>query len=202
MPLIHNISTINGDRILVWKDEETLNALLDNTHLCSEDKLLLDKYTVERRKKDLIIARHLLQLIDKNATVAYYESGKPYLVNTHANISISHTKDLVAIIYSQENLVAIDIEYYSERIQKVKHRFLSESELLTTRDYKDLILYWSAKETLFKLDKIQGIDFREDIEISFIEYRELVGTVRNKKANKVHYKLYDEWVMTYAAISK
>lgn len=200
MPLIQTISTTNGDQILVWKDEETLDFLTKNTQLSTEDKILLDKYTVERRKKDLIIARHLLQRIDKTATVVYYESGKPYLDNKQGYISISHTKDLVAIIYNKYRAVAIDIEYYSERIQKVKHRFLSENELMTVRNTKDLILYWSAKETLFKLDDIQGIDFRKDIELSFVEDRELLGTIRNSKPKKVNYKLYNEWVMTYAAL--
>lgn len=200
MPLIKNIPTPYGATIQVWKDEETLDFFLKNTKLSSEEEVLLAQYTNERRKKDLLIARYLLQRKLPDAIIAYHPSGKPYLQNNEAHISISHTKDLVSISLHPRNAISIDIEYISPRVEKVKHRFLSDQELKTATSTKDLTLYWSAKETLFKLDKEQGLDFREDLELSQTNIGRLYGKIRQGSPINVHYHYFGDWIMTHATV--
>ncbi len=196
MAIIRDQHTQDGARILIWKDEESLDFFLKRVKLSSDDLILLNKYSVERRKKDLLIARFLIQKEIPEAEITYLKNGKPYLKNQTAQISISHSKDLVAIITHPTQKVAIDIEYISPRVEKLKHRFLSDNELLTANTTELLTLYWSAKETLFKRDEKQGIDFNKDLEIK-LKDKTLHGIIRNNDFTLIHYCIKDSWVITY-----
>lgn len=198
MPLIKDILTEQKDRILVWKDEETLEFFLEKTELNSEDSQKLEKYTNERRKKDLLIARYLLQTLIPTAEVNYLETGKPFLKNNEAKISISHTKDLVAIMVSKDHTVGIDIEYISPRVDKLAQRFLSEEEIKIANNTMLRTLYWSAKESLFKLDDKQGLDFKTEITLSTTDNNNLEGRIRNTPPIRINCWNNKEWVMTYA----
>ncbi len=200
MPIILDKYTDENARILVWKDEEKIEFFLQSTHLSEADYNRLEKFTSERRKKDLLIARHLLQKCIPNAEIQYHDSGKPYIKNKKAQISISHSKDVVAIIIHQEQIVGIDIEYIAPRVERVKERFLSKKELDEATTTELLILYWSAKETLYKLDKEQGLDFINDISISPCSENRLTGSIRKKENFTVHYSKLDDLILTYAVL--
>lgn len=198
MPIIKELHTIDNAHILVWQDREDLEYFLERTQLSDEEHVLLEKYSVERRKKDLLIARHLIQQCVPNAAVTYHPNGKPYLKGQEFNISISHSKDLVAVILHKEKIVGIDIEYISPRVEKVKKRFLSDQELNAANTTALLTLYWSAKETLFKVDAKQGLDFSTEISLIPSHSETLRGNIRNGEDITVHYSEENEWIMTYA----
>jgi 4'-phosphopantetheinyl transferase len=133
------------------------------------------------------------------AQVAYHTSGKPYLRNGEAEISITHSKDIVAVILHDTKVVGIDIEYISPRVERIKHRFLSASELALANTTALLTLYWSAKETLFKLDKKQGLEFNTELAVTPSKSKNILnGKIRNEETITVHYSTNKDWVMTYA----
>ena len=94
--------------------------------------------------------------------------------------SISHTKNFVAVIVSNEP-VGVDIEYKSDRIFRITEKFMSQEELKTlacfsntfadisknaekttnfsTETQKFALLCWCAKETVFKMIDEIGVDF-------------------------------------------
>jgi len=196
MSLIAEQHTKEGARLLIWKDEEPLHFFMENTLLSEEDKKRLCQYRVERRKKDLLITRYLLQRVIPQGQIDYHSNGKPYLIGHEAYISISHSQDLVALIIHPQQKVAIDIEYIHPRIAKVKERFLSPKELASASKLELLTLFWSAKESLFKWDDQQGLDFAQDLHLYF-ENERLYGVIRNNDIIPIHYHLGDEWTMTY-----
>jgi 4'-phosphopantetheinyl transferase EntD len=64
--------------------------------------------------------------------------------------------------------VGIDIEYRSSRVLKIRHRFLTDAEfdlLGASPSIEDLLLCWSAKETVFKLTSARSFDHRRDVRI-------------------------------------
>ena len=198
MALIRDIHTEEGARILIWQDKEPLDFFQSKIHLSKKDKDRLTRYTNERRQKDLVISRYLIQSLIPEASIDYKESGKPFLIGSTSKISISHTKDIVAIILHPNKRVAIDIEYLSPRIVKLRNRFLSPAELKVATDIPFYTLFWSAKETLFKLDKNQGLDFKMELAIT-IDGHQLGGTIRNNsKTIPIHYQLNGNWALTYA----
>lgn len=200
MPIILDQHTDSGVHLMIWKDEESLDFFLQKTNLNQQELELLDKYNVERRKKDLVIARHLLQQHIPEAEVVYHPSGKPYLKNKEAEISISHSKDLVAVIIHTTNIVGIDIEYISPRVERIKKRFLSERELQICNNNELLTLYWSAKETLFKLDKEQGLEFNTELTLRPNTSNTLIGNIREGQDITISYLKEGDWVLTYATL--
>lgn len=99
------------------------------------------------------------------------EYGKPYLLGkTHESISITHTKNMVALIKSPYSC-GIDAEWVSDRARKVKHKFLSPQELTHFQQASDTVLtvLWSIKEALYKLNGKPNIEFKKHLHIDFFE---------------------------------
>jgi len=54
---------------------------------------------------------------------------KPFLPQEQYHFSISHCGDFAAAIVSKDQQVGIDIEMITERVHKIKHKYLHPSEL-------------------------------------------------------------------------
>ena len=79
-------------------------------------------------------------MLGEEKEIGYRSSGKPYLADGSASISISHTKGYVAVLLGgPEKEVGIDVECYGERVRKVAHKFVREDESLSW--YKVLFSY-------------------------------------------------------------
>ena len=166
MPLLQKqISPLWG----IWKIEESWEELFHQFEQTDSFLPFLNKSKSESRKAELLAIRLLLkELTGKETVVSYLDNGAPYLPDSPYHISISHTKGFAAVILSPEKPVGIDIEYISERVHRIKSRFMREDELtlfekqLTTND---LLICWSAKETAFKMTAQKTADLQKDIQI-------------------------------------
>ena len=154
MGIIINTTTKNC-KIALWEITETLDELLQLPHVISTADL-----NTEKRKKEWIASRLLLKKISPNTTISYNEFGAPKLNNGNY-ISISHSKGLVAVIISQQQ-VGIDIEEISEKALRVSSKFISTNNLkfLTT---EKATLIWCCKEAVYKWCQKGNIDFIKDI---------------------------------------
>ena len=154
MGIIINTTTKNC-KIALWEITETLDELLQLSHVISTADL-----NTEKRKKEWIASRLLLKKISPNTTISYNEFGAPKLNNGNY-ISISHSKGLVAVIISQQQ-VGIDIEEISEKALRVSSKFISTNNLkfLTT---EKATLIWCCKEAVYKWCQKGNIDFIKDI---------------------------------------
>ena len=83
-----------------------------------------------------------------------------YIFQGIKKISISHSKKLVAIIVS-ELKTGIDIEIISERVLKVKNKFLSYSDNID-ESQEDLTIAWSTKECIFKWHQKGNLNFKKN----------------------------------------
>jgi phosphopantetheinyl transferase len=168
MPLFKTIP-ISGGLIGIWKFTESTTDLLPAfTAEELADPTFL-KYTHEKRKVEWLTTRALIrQLIDADFTISYQESGKPILKHTrYRHISISHSRDFAAVILHENLSVGIDIESATRDFIRVENRFLSDQERAkTNRDPQLQCLFWCAKEAIFKLVDNEGIDFKQQIQIS------------------------------------
>ncbi|MCL1938094.1 MAG: 4'-phosphopantetheinyl transferase superfamily protein [Candidatus Azobacteroides sp.] len=123
----------------------------------------------ENRKREWLSVRVLLKkLTGEEKLILYTDSGKPYLADHSFHLSLSHTKGYAAVILDREKPVAIDVEYISPRVEKVKTRFVNEAEnaaLSSDNPLIHLLLYWSAKESLFKLLDENKLEFKTQLHI-------------------------------------
>ncbi len=138
-----------------------------------------------KRESERLAEKALLtHIFNKDTELKHKEDGRPYIEtpNTDKNeiyLSISHSKSHLAIAISK-NEIGIDIENISERLLRVKDKFLSEKEQdkisLTT---ENLCKCWCAKEAIYKIAGNRAGLMGENIEI-FTDEIEGNGTFRAK----------------------
>ena len=145
----------------IWEISESINELKALTK-----GVKLDQIKSQKRKLEILAVRALLKEMCGNIKLSYNKFGAPILNNN--KISISHSKQLVAIIVS-ELKTGIDIEIISERVLKVKNKFLSSSDNIDDSQ-EDLTIAWSTKECIFKWHQKGNLNFKDDILIKSINH--------------------------------
>src|SRR5262249_17731068 len=89
------------------------------------------------------------------------DTRKPFLENEMYHFSISHCGDFAAAIVSSRNRVGVDIEFITEKIDKITHKFLHPAEYESAIQKWDSVssfpaplilqtLLWSSKEAIYK----------------------------------------------------
>lgn len=197
----------------IWRLEEDIPELL--RQLPTEYILQAERLRHIRRKREWLATRVLLQQLNVTALIEYDRYGKPYLVGKQQQLSISHSPDFVAIILHPTKTVAIDIEKISDKVGRIKNKFLSVNELaiIPTYDMATYTLYWSAKETLFKAYSKGELDFRKHLQIennlrNGVETKQVSGRLlaqihKNTYQQKfaIHYQQIVDHILTYTITS-
>ena len=127
--------------------------------------------------------------------------GRPHLSINSSYISISHSKDYVAVVVSHRP-IATDIEVRSERPWKIRHRVLSDDEQQFVQTPDKALIAWSVKETVYKLIGKSVYNYREAIRIHQMSDAlrgNLQVTARGKEIT-VSYHLAAEYVITLAML--
>ncbi|MBC5993133.1 4'-phosphopantetheinyl transferase superfamily protein [Pontibacter cellulosilyticus] len=205
MPLIQK-QQLNPHTILgIWQTEESLEellALLPHHVDCTQIAQAHDK-----RKKEWLASRVLVYTLLKQFTAAHAvlrkdENGKPYFENVPLYLSISHSPALAAVIISDKYEVGIDIELLSQKALRVAGKFLGEDEKkYTAQDENKTCLYWSAKETLYKLYSRKQLIFKDNLILAPTDAQNvLLGEVKTanfSKLYRIHFEFLQNHVLTY-----
>jgi phosphopantetheinyl transferase len=200
MPLLFT-QTLDGAVLGVWSKQETAEQLLPMIDLCDSDKAVYEKIGNDRRRTEWIASRVLLKvLLNRNATIGHDADGKPYLVDGDDFISISHSKNMVAVMLAKSNL-GIDIEQISPRTTKVRHKFLTGNELDWCKTDIEHTLVWTVKESAYKLIG-NGLEHTE-VEIEqnpgFAQTADYNVVIQKNAAvrKKCHSRLIDDNILSY-----
>lgn len=172
MPLIEkHTNPLRG----IWKIEETSGELLERLSRKEAYLPYLATLRTEHRQQEWLAVRVLLkELIGEELLIDYRNNGAPYLPESSLYISISHTRAHAAVLLQESPAVGIDIEYLSDRVLKIRNRFLSPSEndaIDPAHEVEHLLVHWCAKEALFKMIGRQGVDFISHLHINPFEYQ-------------------------------
>ncbi len=166
MPFIKKIEVENG--ILgIWEIAESASSLLIDFQFSEDEKAEYDKFIIEKRRVEYLATRLLIQkLLTDKSEITHEKSGRPIIINSNQNISISHSAELVVIFISNDS-VGIDVENVTRNIDKVTHRFLHHKEMDWAEKSENhqiaKILLWCAKEAIFKCSKQAGVQFDTQI---------------------------------------
>lgn len=190
----------------IWKIEESSDELLKLLENKQPYYSFVTDTMTEARKREWLASRVLVKrLLGFEPDISYTDAGAPFLVGLSKRISISHTKGFAAVILSDNPAAGIDIEYMSDRVKKIRTRFMSASEDSQIDEYYEtehLLVYWSAKETLFKMIGQSDVDFKEHLQIHPFQYSNegvFLATERRTKKNesfKIHFFVTQEFVLT------
>ena len=177
MPVYQKNNISETTKIGVWKITETEAELTEAFVNIGLDKETFLQTKNEQRSKQWLTTRILLNEFFENVQISYDIYGKPQLSNNW-HISISHSNEFVAINLNEKNHCGIDIEKISDKVARIKHKFLNDEDLKNVTSPEDLTIYWGAKEALYKCYGKKEVLFIENL---FIEdYKENVNSFKGK----------------------
>lgn len=144
-----NINLLDMDDLSVLKDHEY-------------DRFMAMK--ANKRRKEFLGARILLNEIQPSVTIEYKETGKPKI--STSQISISHSSQYVAIGLDRNHDIGIDLQKIKSKIDNIKDKFLSEAELKRFNHHPNILTeLWCIKEACYKLFDEAMLNFKKDIDI-------------------------------------
>ena len=167
---------------------------------------LENRFVSERRKMEWLSVRVLLySMLQEDKEIGYSPEGKPYLTDHSSFISISHTKGYVAVMLASSVPVGIDIEQYAQRVHKVSDRYVRPDEQVESYQGDitwGLLLYWSAKEAVFKRMENADADLRKLRLTHFIPQGEGTFQVQElateqQELYSVGYRICPDFVLTW-----
>jgi phosphopantetheinyl transferase len=190
MPFIRKIKNSNCI-IAIWEMTESLTDLKK----ISENIKFLE-YKSDKKNKEFILTRLLIQNILPEAVLTYNKYGAPE-INTNDFISISHSNNLVVIAVSKSK-VGIDIEKIDDRAIKLASKFIS-NENIANLSIKKATLIWCCKEAIYKWHQKGNLNFKDDIKIESFDVKESGEIFANFNDNKLtlNYKEFNRHFLVY-----
>lgn len=208
MPISFEKKLPDGSQLALWQIEEDEGFFLSELNLVESELDQLNRFKAAHRRLEWLAVRLLLkEMLGKKASIAYDEFGRPELNDHPGFISISHSKQMAGIYFHPEKRPGLDIEIISGKVEKVKHKFLSNEELeqIGEKDYTEkLVLYWCAKECLLKITGRREIDFIKELTIRPFAYTNegsFYGDIRFGKFQSSHplyYSRHNKYMVVYA----
>ncbi len=178
MPLVYQQNINDATKLAIW-------------HIAESEDFFLAEVPVQRtithphKRLQHMAGRFLLKELFPDfphSLIQIAETRKPFLPDEAYHFSISHCGDFAAAIVSTKNRVGVDIELYTDKVERVKHKFLSEDEqtLLQNSNVENnlpniqlLTAAWSIKETIFKWEGKGELDFKEHMQIRTFDFKDL-----------------------------
>lgn len=203
MPLFLNEEIFPDVRLGIWAISESsddfwaLSPYVESSR--SEFNAL---YKSEQRKCEVLAVRLLIkEIIGDNVQLLHQDNGKPYL-SSGMNISISHTRGFAVIIVSHSKQVSVDIEYFSNRIERIRSKFMRDDENASSQ--VKLLMHWCAKETMYKLFPEDNLTFNK-MQLLSVDGNDSTGiiTAKNIFRNRivsVYYRTFCNCLLTYAVL--
>jgi phosphopantetheinyl transferase len=135
-----------------------------------------------------------------NYKLLYSAEGKPYLEESKVGISISHSHGKLALLINKGGEAGIDIELIRDKVKAIQHKFLNDTEkLMADNNPEKLITMWAAKEALYKVYGLKGVDFKEHLFVDELTETEMVGRIEIRGYKK-RYKLITEKIEDYKLV--
>ena len=169
MPLLLTRKAAYNTKVAVWKATENNKFFQDQLHLDSSEVHELGQMRAHRQR-EWLSSRYLLHWLsgDQNRRfISKTMTGKPYRVDCGRCISISHSRELVAVVIS-DTTVGIDIQKKEDKIVRIQHKFVSEEErsrLPEEKLKKYYHVFWGAKEAMYKAYGLKKLEFKEHMHV-------------------------------------
>ncbi|KAA5548706.1 4'-phosphopantetheinyl transferase family protein [Adhaeribacter rhizoryzae] len=205
-----NIREINPTTCIgFWEISETPECLRENLLNLTSNNLFIPEFASVTRQTQWLSSRILAYTLLRKFTNNFIslennDYGKPGFEDEAYQISITHSHRHVAVILSVEYKVGIDIEIISPKVLRVADKFMNSTESNDAAgDLHKTLVYWSAKETLYKLYSKKQLIFKDNILIAPFALQP-AGTLNTRiktsdaeKAYTVHYEKPEEYILTY-----
>lgn len=164
---------MNVEKITIGNAHIYVSEVVSSEHYAIEKlnggfRLSIDRilaYKSKNRRLEMLTVLLMHGHLYPSCEMLYNENGAPYLENINISVSVSHSKDYVAIAYCEDKL-GVDIEKVSHRVVPVAQKFCTPRELALYNTELLLTRVWTAKEALYKYFEKDIVDFSKDIELT------------------------------------
>lgn len=133
-------------------------------------------------------------------SITHHPNGAPLLDGYH--IGISHTRGYAAVVLSRDCEVAVDIEYRTNRVERIVSKFIRPDEQSESLDR--VLLNWCAKETVYKLLNAEKLQYFDMKVVPYELEQEGHFSVENLKEScfvEVAYRITPDYTLTYSCLS-
>lgn len=178
----------------IWNITETEAQLLE----------MIDETPPEaqpNKKSEWIVTRILIKYLCDSFNLDYegvdnLDTGKPILVDSDAEISITHSFPLAGALINLRKPCGIDLEWPRQKLHIVASKFLNKDEEKYNTDLQSLCKIWASKEVLFKIHGNKNLSLKEEMKISFSGDWQVDGMIR-KNGNSFSHKIAIEPIHNY-----
>ena len=210
MPLKLHFEDRDSTEWAIWETTEPEGFFMQDMPLFPEEKEEIDGLN-ERKRYEWLASRHLLHHMsgrDMRGACLKDEFGKPYLKDSSHHISLSHSRDMVAVMASPSSC-GIDIQYRVDKIYRIADKFINEPEKAMISKLSDPItslhIIWGAKESLYKAYGRKKLDFRTNMHIQPFDPHQTAGhttgvisTEHFRAQYDIHFRILTDLVLVYA----
>ena len=192
MPLIRKQKLEPDTWLALWQMTEAVDQLP------APASVDLSPLHSPRRKKETLTEYLLLKALtgDDSLVIRHNEDGAP-LVDGYF-VSLSHTDGWAAMMLSRSHRVGVDIEYVSERVNRVASRFIRDDEQQST--LAERLITWCAKEAVYKYFTEQHLEFHEMRLLPYAQEEAGEVTVENLRQQvrvNISYEVSNSYVLAY-----
>jgi len=172
---------------------------LDLSIFSEKESIYFDTIQSVKRKLEYYYTRILWKTFNINSHICYSIDRQPEIENGY--ISISHSNNIVIIGFSKKVALGVDVEFIKDKIERVKHKFLSsdDEKLISPFSLVNLTVVWSAKESFYKMMKISGLRFLDQIHVKITnnEGNAKVDVDDTSFSYNFQFIIKDTYVITY-----
>lgn len=182
-------------RLGLWRMDETAAEMLELfPHLAALEM----PFKNEGRQREFYSIRALLATMtgNKSLLIGHLPSGRPVVEGY--NVSISHTRGYAALILSESEDVAVDIEQRGDRVARIARKFIRPDEEAAT--IEQMLTLWSAKEALYKLHSEDNLEYFDMRLVSLSPSRLLIENMKRGQLVDIRHELTSDYVLTYHPI--
>ena len=194
----------------IWRLDEPESFFSRHRDAICKDPKQAELISHERRRTEWLAGRFLIR--ELAARVGYDfngiysdEHGKPHLIQLSAHISISHAFPYVVGMLNTKEACGVDIEQIKPKLSKLAPKFLSPDELAKGNgEVNNFGIFWGAKDALYKLHGRKQLIFRENLEITNIEFghkkSQFTGLIKENNAIQtvnMHYQQNDSHILVF-----
>lgn len=124
-----------------------------------------ERFGSEQRRSEWLTWHAVVhRVLGREAKVRYNEVGAPYVEGSKIHFSVSHSKSLLAVLFS-EHRCGVDVERLDRRFDRILSKYLTPEEQRLGCDARFMAAAWSAKEALYKYVGEKGLSLFDDIRI-------------------------------------
>ncbi len=193
MPLLKIASIQKHSAWAVWHINESPEVLSGIVAYHEND---INAIKHPQKRAESLAARCCVESLCRKFGLAYTgiekdQHQKPHLAGQpQVGISVAHSFPYAVAMIHLLQPCGIDIEQIDPKVSRVAHKFLNEQEAKWAgEDVRNLIIIWSAKETLYKCYGRKQLIFKDQLHVGSLQSvhpQKISGSIMTEDSKKMH----------------